>query len=101
MFTISTVAQQCRDVHAGAIPDDREGSHLINTHPILPVPLTGTRILKCLTVLGLEAEAKAFFRCLSEIYEDEQNKPVPAVSDETMLYWREAVGDAGRSEQTG
>jgi hypothetical protein len=54
-----------------------------------------TRILKCLTVLGLEAEAKAFFGCLSEIYEDEQNKPVPAISDLTMLYWREAVGDAG------
>jgi hypothetical protein len=26
-----------------------------------------TRILRCLTVLGLEAEAKAFFDCLSEI----------------------------------
>jgi hypothetical protein len=57
-----------------------------------------TRVLRCLTVLGLEAEAKAFFGCLSEIYEDEQNKPLPALSDETMLYWREAVGDAGRSE---
>jgi Opioid growth factor receptor (OGFr) conserved region len=54
-----------------------------------------TRILRCLTVLGLEAEAKAFFDCLSEIYEDEQNKPLPAISDETMLYWKEAVGDAG------
>jgi hypothetical protein len=50
-----------------------------------------TRILRCLTVLGLEAEAKAFFGCLSEIYENEQNKPVPAISDETMLYWKEAV----------
>ena len=57
-----------------------------------------TRILRCLTVLGLEAEAKAFFGCLSEIYEDEQNKTLPALSDETMLYWRRAVGDAGRSE---
>jgi hypothetical protein len=57
-----------------------------------------TRILRCLTVLGLEAEAKAFFGCLSEIYEDEQNKTLPALSDETMLYWRKAVGDAGRSE---
>jgi hypothetical protein len=59
-----------------------------------------TRILRCLSLLGLEAEAKAFFDCLSEIYEDEQNKPMPAISDETMLYWKEAVGDAGRSEQT-
>ena len=57
-----------------------------------------TRILRCLTVLGLEAEAKAFFGCLSEIYEDEQNKTLPALSDETMLYWRKAVGDAVRSE---
>jgi len=53
-----------------------------------------TRILRCLTVLGLEAEAKAFFDCLADIYEDEQNKPLPAISDETMLYWREAAGDA-------
>jgi hypothetical protein len=54
-----------------------------------------TRILRCLTVLGLEAEAKAFFDCLCEIYADEQNKPPPAISDETMQYWKEAVGDAG------
>src|SRR5205807_2173322 len=53
-----------------------------------------TRILRCLTVLGLETEAKAFFECLAEIYEDEQDKPLPAITDETMLYWREAVGDA-------
>jgi hypothetical protein len=56
-----------------------------------------TRILRCLSLLGLEAEAKAFFDCLSEIYEDEQKKPMPAISDETMLYWKEAVGDAGNS----
>ena len=55
-----------------------------------------TRILKCLTILGLEAEAKAFFGCLSEIYEDEQNKTRPAISDETTLFWREAVGGAGQ-----
>jgi len=55
-----------------------------------------TRILKCLNVLGLEAEAKAFFDCLSEIYDDEQNKPMPAISDETMRYWREGVGEAAR-----
>ncbi len=52
-----------------------------------------TRILKCLSLLGLEAESKAFFGCLSEIYESEHSKPMPAISDETMLYWREAVGD--------
>ena len=53
-----------------------------------------TRILRCLSLLGLEAEAKTFFECLSEIYEDEQNKPMPAISDETMQYCTEAVGDA-------
>jgi hypothetical protein len=35
-----------------------------------------TRILRCLSVLGLDAEAKAFFDCLSKIYEDEQNRPL-------------------------
>lgn len=54
-----------------------------------------TRILRCLSVLGLEAEAKAFFACLSEIHEDEQNKPLPAISDETMLYWRKAISHIG------
>ena len=54
-----------------------------------------TRILRCLTILGLEAEAKAFFGCLVEIYEGEQSKQTPAISHETMGYWREAVGDAG------
>jgi hypothetical protein len=58
-----------------------------------------TRILRCLTVLGMKTEAKAFLECLAEIYENEQNKPLPAISDETMLYWREAVGNAGRSKQ--
>jgi hypothetical protein len=55
-----------------------------------------TRILRCLSLLGLEAEANAFFDCLSESYEDEQKKPMPAISDETMLYWREAASHLGR-----
>jgi hypothetical protein len=50
-----------------------------------------TRILRCLSLLGLEAEADAFFDCLSEIYNDQQSNPVPAISDDTMRYWREAV----------
>ena len=60
-----------------------------------------TRILRCLTVVGLEVEAKAFLKCLAEIYEDQRNKPLPAISDETMQYWIEAVGNAGRTEQPG
>ena len=54
-----------------------------------------TRILRCLSILGLEPEAKAFFNCLSEIYRDEQNKPMPAISDETIVYWGQAVDHVG------
>jgi hypothetical protein len=50
-----------------------------------------TRILRCLNVLGLEAEAKAFLECLAEIYQDEQSKPLPAISSETFEYWRRAL----------
>jgi hypothetical protein len=50
-----------------------------------------TRILRCVTVLGVEPEAKAFFGCLTEIYEEERIKPIPAISEETMAYWRKAV----------
>jgi len=48
--------------------------------------------------LGLEAEGRAFFECLSQSYDEEQNKPLPAISDETKRYWQEAVVDGGRSE---
>ena len=57
-----------------------------------------TRILRCLSVLGLEAESKSFLECLAENYEDTQNKPLPAISDETMLYWREALEMLAESE---
>jgi hypothetical protein len=67
----------------------------------------GSRLPKRNSVLGhhenpeefepsrTEAEAKTFLERLSEIYEDERNKSLPAISDETMLYWREGVGNAG------
>ena len=54
-----------------------------------------TRILRCLSLLGLEAEANAFLDCLVEIYKAELNKPVPAISDDTMLYWRGAARHLG------
>ena len=50
-----------------------------------------TRILRCLSVLGLEAEAKTIFECLAEIYEEERSKPAPAISEETFEYWRAAT----------
>ena len=52
-----------------------------------------TRILRCLNVLGLEAESRAFFECLSEIYRDEHSKPLPAISRNTFDYWRKAASD--------
>ncbi len=58
-----------------------------------------TRILRCLSVLGLDAEAAAFFDCLSEIYQEEQKKAEPAISEETMCYWAKAVRGTGRSAQ--
>lgn len=50
-----------------------------------------TRILRCLWVLGLEAEIKGFFDCLSKLYEDKQTKPMPAMSEETMAFWKKAA----------
>jgi hypothetical protein len=55
-----------------------------------------TRILKSLHILGLQREAKAFFDCVSEIYEEERRKSDPTISDETMLYWRRAVNEQAR-----
>jgi hypothetical protein len=63
----------------------------------------GSRLPKRNSVLGhhenpeefepsrTEAEANAFLERLSETYEDQRNKSLPAISDETMLYWRKAV----------
>ncbi|MGA3103577.1 MAG: opioid growth factor receptor-related protein [Terriglobales bacterium] len=56
-----------------------------------------TRILRSLSVLGLDAEAVAFFDCLREIYGEEQSKAEPAISEETMRYWEKSVSDSGRS----
>jgi hypothetical protein len=50
-----------------------------------------TRILRCMTLLALKAEAKAFFECLASIYADQQLKPLPAIRFETFEYWRTAA----------
>jgi hypothetical protein len=47
-----------------------------------------TRILKCLALLGVEAEARAFFTCLTEIYQEERGK----ITAETYRFWSAAVG---------
>lgn len=47
-----------------------------------------TRILTSLRLLGLENEAKALFKCLDEIYQEEKDK----IGSETYSYWKNAVG---------
>ena len=43
-----------------------------------------TRILTCLKLLGLESYSQALFKCLSEIYQEEQS----AIGLETYNYWK-------------
>jgi hypothetical protein len=52
-----------------------------------------TRILKSLSILGLEAEARAFYECLVAIYEDEAKRLEPRITEETMGFWQQAVSD--------
>jgi len=49
-----------------------------------------TRILKCLRLVGLEAQAQAFFAALSAVCAMEPRPPITAA---TFRYWREAVSD--------
>jgi hypothetical protein len=56
-----------------------------------------TRILRSLTLLGLEAEATAFFDCLSEIYRDEQKEPFAAISEDDVLLERAATRPTGQA----
>ena len=46
-----------------------------------------TRMLKCLTMLGLTAEARAFYRCLEQIYREKGDR----IGSETFQYWTSAV----------
>ena len=46
-----------------------------------------TRILKCLTLLGLSVAAMAFFECLEKLYR--QNPGV--ITAQTFRYWEEAI----------
>ena len=47
-----------------------------------------TRILKSLMLLGLEAEAQAFFACLKDVYDEGGN----SISGETFAFWQSASG---------
>jgi hypothetical protein len=46
-----------------------------------------TRILRCLRVLGLQAECDAFFKALENVFND----PAINISERTMTYWTRAV----------
>jgi hypothetical protein len=46
-----------------------------------------TRILKCLMLFGLEAEARAFYECLRQVYQEEHDR----IGAETFHYWTQAV----------
>ena len=50
-----------------------------------------TRILKSLTLLGLEEEARAFQRCLAGIDAEEQASGRRRITRATARFWREAV----------
>jgi len=49
-----------------------------------------TRILKSLSLLGLEEEARKFFACLADIY-NSQGKRDRLISPETFRYWKDAI----------
>jgi hypothetical protein len=51
-----------------------------------------TRILKSMTILGLEQEAEAFLAALEDLYSKVTASQQPLISAETMVFWREAVG---------
>jgi hypothetical protein len=46
-----------------------------------------TRILTSLRLLGLEAQARAFFNCLEQIFQEERDK----IGNVTFGYWRRAA----------
>lgn len=50
-----------------------------------------TRILKCLRLLGLGDEARAFFDCLAAVYEEELTKARPGISAVTFRFWSDAL----------
>jgi hypothetical protein len=46
-----------------------------------------TRILKCLTIFGLQDEAQAFYDCLQQIYREDSDR----IGGETFHYWTNAI----------
>ncbi len=46
-----------------------------------------TRILKCLMILGLKAEAQGFYDCLQQLYQEDGDQ----IGGETFQYWTNAL----------
>jgi hypothetical protein len=46
-----------------------------------------TRILKCLMAFGLATEARSFYQCLQQIYQEDRN----SIGGETFAYWTKAI----------
>lgn len=53
-----------------------------------------TRMIRSLGILGLKAEALAFFNCLTAIYRSEVRSFSPRISEETFQSWKSAVNIA-------
>ena len=56
-----------------------------------------TRIIKSLRLLGLEAEAQAFFKCLSELYAEETGRGIPRITAATFQFWSAAAEESRTS----
>lgn len=59
----------------------------LNNHNHLRI----TRILRSLRLLGLEAEAKAFYSCLRDIYEEEMHRGEARIAPRTWQFWAAAA----------
>jgi hypothetical protein len=56
-----------------------------------------TRIIRSLRLLGLEAEAQAFFKCLSELYAEETGRGIPRITATTFQFWSAAAEESRTS----
>jgi hypothetical protein len=52
-----------------------------------------TRIIKSLSLLGMESEARALLECLKGIYQQESKKQSPSISERTFRFWSLAAQD--------
>jgi hypothetical protein len=53
-----------------------------------------TRILKCLMIVGLNHEARAFYTCLRQIYREDKDQ----IGSKTFQYWKNSILDGDKNE---